>query len=234
MTEMQQGMVETNNTTQPVEQVQQPAAEKLLKQSEVNELVGRAKHEAVERYKRSLSQEPIDTQRATQHTSIGNAYTPEQIRQLAAEEAERLRNEWIQDAQRTEQEKQAQRIANDFFNKLSAGKSKYEDFDKLLEQVNLPAYANAVQLSNEIENTADVWYHLLNDPLKLEAINLMAERSPVAAKAQMKRLSESLKANADAANVKMPNAPLDHMKPSNTGTDNRVLSVSDYRRKYIV
>lgn len=216
----------SNNSPPEVSQPQSGgSSEKLLKQSEVNEIVGREKKEAVERYKREMSS-------TSQPQQSPQSLSQDDVKRMAAEEVERLRNEYQQDALRTAQEQEAKRIASDFFTKLEANKDKYPDLPKAMADIDLPSYGNAVQLAASVENTADVWNHLVNDPVKLEAINLMAARSPKAAIAQIKRLSESLKENEQAGNFKLPNEPLSKLKPSNTGMDTGAMSVSDYRKKY--
>ena len=231
-------------------------AERTFKQSEVNDLVGRAKSEAIERYKRESSMashnyQPQQQQYNPSQNPQGNMQQPyqphsqaeseERIRRMAAEETQRLRNEWIQESHRNAQEQDAQRIATEFFTKIEAGKGSIENFDKAMADIDLRAIPYHVQLASMVDNTAEVMYELATNPTKIGAlqslidIDLRAGRQPKLAMAEMKRLSDSIKTNKQATNFRAPNEPLSQLRPSNAGADNnRVLGVSDYKRKYRV
>lgn len=259
MTEMVNGDQSATNfasvpvTTSPTPSQAPVETERTFKQSEVNDLVGRAKSEAVDRYKResSIASHNVSNQQQQQPyipQNMQQQYQPpaysasqDEIRRLAAEEAHRLRNEWIQDANRSAQEQDAQRIASEFFTKLESGKGKLDDFDKVLADVDLRSIPYHVQLANMVDNTAEVMYELAKNPSKIGAIqnlidiDLRAGRQPKLAISEMKRLSQSIKDNEKAVNFKNPNEPLSQMRPSNAGTDNKgVLTASDYKRRYKV
>lgn len=214
-------------------------AERTFKQSEVNDLVGRAKSEAVERFKREASIASHNYQ-PQQQPQYGQSQHPQQpvqqaqpqyngmseneYRRMAAEEAQRLRNEWVQDAQRTAQEQDAQRIANEFLTKIGTGKTKYQDFDQKVQEVGFGNFPHIVQLANMMENTDDIVYELANNPTKIGAIQTLIDHAirsgtqPTLALAEMRKLSNSIKENAKASNFKAPNDPLSQMRPSNAGT----------------
>lgn len=220
-------IVDTSSTTSHASEPSAPVQEKLLKQSEVNDIVGRAKHEAVERFKREQSRQ-VDPNTETRNISHDD------IRRMAAEEASRLRNEWVQEQQRIAGEKDAERIAGEFFTKLGTGKERYQDFDKTIENVDFAAIPNIVQLSNMVDNTADVMYELAKNPSKIATLQQLISISPKLAYSEMQRLSSSIKDNANVSNYKSPNDPLSQMKPSNTGTDAGALTVTSLRSKYRV
>lgn len=250
MTEMVNGMnqgSETNSqpaTSATVSTSSPVVDDKSFKQSEVNDIVKRAKHDAVETFRRMQTEQPNyvqqkypDSVSQNQNQNIPNPDAPltqERVRQLAAEETQRLRDQWTQEAYNASQAQEAQRIALEFTTKINAGKSKYQDFDKSLENIDLGQYSSTVQISNMFDNAADIWYTLANDPVKLEGFNSFASKNPKAAYEKMHKLSQSLKDNEVASNMRVPNEPLSKLRPSNTGTDNGVMSISDARRKYKV
>jgi hypothetical protein len=228
-------------------------SERTFKQSEVNDLVGRAKSEAIERFKRESSvashQQPPQQQpyQAPQQPSYQQPQhqpqhvSEDQVRRMAAEETQRLRNEWIQESRIQSQEQDAQRIASEFFTKLEAGKSTLQDFDKVMGEVDLRSIPYHVQLANMVDNTAEVMYELAKNPSKIGQlqslidIDVRAGRTPKLALTEMKRLSQSLKDNAQGAKFKSPNDPLSQLPSSNAGTGSQgALSVGDYKRKYRV
>ena len=206
--------------------------EKSFTQSEINDIVGRAKHEAVERYKRS-SEPSAQPQIQSQQANSQSALSPDDFRRMAAEEVQRSWKEQRESEQRSAQEKDAERIAKEFFAKLSAGKEKYQDFDSVVGDIQFNAFPKVVQLAHGyVENTADVMYELGKDRIRMANLESLAERSPQDAIKQVQRFAQSIKDNATAANVKFPREPLSQLRPSNTGTDNGVLAVRDLRSKY--
>lgn len=224
----------------------QTAEERLFKQSEVNDIVKRAKYGAVEDFKRNLNERPDYLQQKypdlanqqnqptnTQHNQIPQS--EDNIRRLAAEEAQRLRDQWVQEARNQAEVDNAKRIVENFWNKVAPGKEKYSDFEKVTGSIPYARFPNVVQLlASHIDNSHDVLYALGNDMMKLVQLEQTAREFPEAAIVQAQRLSQSLKDNEAASQVRVPNEPLSQMRPSNTGTDNGVMGVRDYRRKYKV
>jgi len=225
----------------PAQQQSAPAPssdERVLRQSEVNEIVKRAKLNAVDDYKRLQSEQPNYFnqkygENAPQHQPVNqNAPTPNEAhyRQIAAQEAQRLRDEWVQEARTKSESEHAQRIVQNFWDKISPGKDKYQDFEKVTGDIEYARFPNVVQmLSEHIDNAHDVLYAFGNDPMKMSHLEALAERSPRAAIQHAQRLSQSLKENDKASKIRMPNEPLDQLRPSNTGTDNGVMGAKDYR-----
>lgn len=253
MTEMAQGMSQSPDTSSvnpassastsaPVQSSAQTHEERIFRQSEVTDIVKRERNEAVDRYRRLQSEQPDyaaqkygDVARNQQQppTNQTGHVDENRYRQIASEEAQRLRDQWSQEAQARNQEELAQRTVQNFRNKVDAGRSKYEDFDKVTGDIDIVAFPNVVQLlADYIDNSGDVLYALGKDLTKMELLESMASRSPKSAITQVQRLAESLKQNDAAKNVKFPNEPLSQLRPSNTGMDNGAMSVADYRKKY--
>ena len=224
------------STPAPSENVQ---SERTFRQSEVNELIGRAKNEAVDRFKRESS---IASHTQQQSSYQQQSQQPQQdFRKVAAEEVQRMFDQRVQEQQQASDQQQAERIASEFFTKIEAGKGKFEDFDKVLNDIDLRSIPNHVQLANMVDNTAEVMYELAKNPSKLGMIqalvdiDIKAGRQPKLALAEIKRLSQSIKDNEQAGKYQAPNAPLSQSKPSNAGTGNTgPLSIADYKRKYKV
>ena len=214
---------------QPSTVVEQPT-EKMLSQSEVNDLVGRVKQEAavkaVEQYKR---QQPAPE---AQKSGLNES----DYRRMAAEEAQRLRDEWIKEAQTKSETESAQRIVKNFYDKVQAGKGKYEDFDNVTGDMNLSAFPNVVQLlADHIDNSGDVLYELGKNRLKLVQLEQLANLSPRDAIVEAQRLAKSIKSNEEVQGYKVPNSPLSQQRPSNVGTDSGgALSMKDLKAKYKV
>lgn len=231
-------MVESNmdgvQSEAPVQAVVTDVPEKTLKQSEVDAIVGRVRGEGREQGRREASEE-LQKQYAPQAQSYAppqsnpqNQYapTPDQIQKMVDD---RLKQ--------TEVERHAQKIASEFHAKIATGASKYEDFDKVhqeLQQMITPAaYADLAYLANHVDNAADILYTLRKDPRKLAEIAILAGIGEDAAKDGIQQLSQSLKANDQGIRQKQPPKPLDQIKPSNIGVDNGDMkgwSVSDFQQ----
>lgn len=220
--------------------------ERTFKQSEVNDIVKRAKLNAVDDFRRLQSEQPAyfaqkyGTNDQTefppsQQKQVTSPVSEQEIRRLAAEETQRLRDSWVQEARTNYETQQAQKTVENFFTKVNPGREKYQDFDKVTGNIPLAKFPNVVQILGEhIDNAQDVFYSLGNDPSRLLQLEALAEKDMNYALHQAQRLSQSLKDNDKASTAKVPNPPLSQMRPSQTGTDNGVLSFGDLRRKYRV
>jgi len=236
--------------TQPVESGEsrnsEAGSEKTFTQSDVNDIVKRAKQEAVERDRRlrteqpeyaqkkytdNFSQSPRENQRNYENPNISN---DDQIRQIVADEARRQRDAWEKENLERSQKEQAQGIVSKFLSKVNAGKEKYTDFDSVTGDIEFARFPNTVQLLAEhIDNAADVLYELGKDRFKMAQLESLSYMSPNDAIKQAQRLADSIKQNADASRIRLPNEPLSQLRPSTTGTDNgQTPSMSELKRKY--
>lgn len=228
-----QGSVSESGSVPQQSQPAERPQERTFRQNEVDSIVKRAKSDALESYKRMAQEQPeYLAQKMQDAPRDSSGLSHDEIRRIAAEEANRQKDVWIDDARRKAEESEGQRIANEFLTKVKGASDKYPELSKQMERMDLSKYGYAAQLTNMVENTADVWQHLVSDPFKLATINQMAKDDPQFAYSHLQSLAESLKNNDKAANTRLPNAPLTPLRPSNVGTDNGVLSVKDLRRKY--
>jgi hypothetical protein len=258
--EQANGLSQSQSTSTPVAASSEPAPvtsspapsseERVFRQSEVNDLIGRGKKEAVDSYIRKQQQATYSEQRYGDNTaipqnnyqqqSLNNAVLPEdRIRQISAEAAQKHIEEVRKEAFNYAQNEQAKKTVDMFNNKMQQGKDKYNDFDSVMGSMRdqLRNFPNVVSImSHYIENAHDVMYHLANNQGKMAEIERLADdpRFQHIAIQQAQRLSQSLKENDDASKLKHPNEPLSQMRPSNTGTGSGVMSVSDFRKKYRV
>jgi hypothetical protein len=215
---------------------QSTPSEKMLRQSEVNEIVGRAKQDAasraVEQYKRSMEspQQQSQQQQAPQHNM-----SEERFRQMAAEEAQRIRDQERSEWQTRTETENAQRIVKNFYDKIEAGKEKYEDFEKVTGNLDLSRFPNTVHMLAEmVDNPHDVLYELGKNRAKMAQLEIAAREFPQEALFDLKRLADSIKNNEAASSRRTPNAPLSQQRPSNVGTDSgrNAMSMRDLKAKY--
>ena len=230
------------STAAPAATPQSTPEERNFRQSEVNDIVKHAKNDAVEKYKRMQTEQPHyaqqkygeNAQQSTTQHSQGMS-SEENLRRIAAEEVHNLRDQWAKEAQTKAQEDYATRTVQNFYNKISPGREKYNDFEKVTSDIEYARFPNVVQLlADNVDNSHDVLYELGKDRMKMASIEVLANLSPKDAVIQMQRLSNSIKENEIASKTRQPNEPLSQLRPSNTGTDNGAMSVSDFRKKYKV
>ena len=216
----------------PVETAQQ-TQERLFKQAELNEIVGRAKHDAVESYKRQQQQ---TQQQAPQYSQApaSKSLSEDDVKRLTGEELNRYREEWTRESQERMNAEAAERIVNSYKEKISAGKDKYEDFEAVTNNVDMRYYPNVVQLLAEyVDNSHDVLYDLAKNRSKLYQLESTCQHNPQDAIYEIKRLSDSIKANETHSQMNTARAPLSQQRPSNTGTDSgNTLSMRDLKKKY--
>lgn len=210
-----------NQNVTPVEVTpaqQEVAQEKLLKQSEVNELVGRVKHEAYTKGMRDAVQ-----QQPQQASSMGGMtqLTDEQIRQVIADER-----------QKQDHMEQVKNTLTNFAQQMGAGKSNYSDFDETVANLgdmkNIP---HVVQMATETGIAGDIMYELGKNPGKVASLTTLAYINPHLAQVEMRKLADSIKANQKAKDVPQANEPLTSVQPSTVGTDNGSSTISDLRNK---
>lgn len=218
-------------------QAEPVVTEKMVPQSQVNEIVGNAKREAAERavenYKRQNAQAtPQQSYQAQEHSSYRGA-SEDDVKRVAGDEIKRHFSQLEQEAQERAHQDAANRIVGMFKDKIVAGKDKFEDFDSVTSNVAMQRYPNVVQLLAEhVDNTADVLYHLAKNRDKLYRLEALSGHSSSDAIYEIKRLADSIKSNEMVTGTKHANTPLSQQRPSNTGTESGTLSMSDLKRKY--
>jgi hypothetical protein len=215
------------------------ASEKMLPQSEVDKIVARAKNAAVENYKRLYTEQPQYAQQKygdpvpAYANAQSQSVNEDNYRKIAAEEAQRMRDDIFNQAQQKQQEEYAQRIVQNFWQKVSPAKESYEDFDKVTGDLNLQSFPNTVQiLAEHVENSGDMLYELGKDRLKLAQIEQLANMSPNDAIVQAQRLSNALKERKESQATQTPKAPLSQLQPNVQGNASNVMSWKDLQRKW--
>jgi hypothetical protein len=226
----------SDTNQQPAESLTQLQNEKMIPQSQLNEIVGNAKREAAEKAAARAVEDYKRQQTASQNVSQSHPeaqMSEDYFKRKTLEILDEQKSEWEKQQAEKYQVEYAQRVVDAYKNKIAAGKDKYQDFDSVVNDVDMREFTNVVQLLAEhVDNSADVLYHLAQRPADLDKFDEMYARRPQYAIKEMKRLSESIKANEAANQVKIPNAPLSQQRPSNTGTDSGALSLRDLKAKY--
>jgi len=212
--------------------------EKMVPQSQVNDIVRRRTQEAAERavenYKseqQTRRAEPVSSDSSYNQTSKG--ISEDDVRRLTSEELDRKREQWSREQQEKLDSETAQRIVDAYRRKIEPGREKYQDFETVTNSVDMRYYPNVVQLLAEhVDNSHDVLYELARDRRKLYDLESICLHNASDGIYEIKRLADSIKANEQVSQTRQPNAPLTQQRPSNTGTDSAPLSIRDYKRMY--
>lgn len=191
--------------------------EKMFSRDEVAKIVNAEKNKALEKERERLKAETV----AQVSPSFESPQaSDEHVRKLINEEAQRMATMQT-----------AQRIAEEFTQKMVAAKDKYQDFEQTVAKLNLPQIPHIINWANSLDNTADVMYDIAKHPAKFANLIMLAHTAPHLAAEEMQNLSKSIKQNEDAAKRQTPLEPLSQVKPSTTGKDNGSMTVSDYRKQ---
>lgn len=210
---------DTSDSSSATNTAQEAPSEKMIPQSQVNAIVGKARQEAAERVRRELEQ----SKEQTSTPQLGG------MKQMSQDEINRLIDQRVEEKSH---KAYAEQLINDFTGKLKAGAEKHADFDAVVSELNLPANPALVRWTNGLDNTADVLYDLGKHPEKYANVVMLANTAPAMAQSLLKRLSDSVKKNEEAIkSERNVNEPLDHLKPSPTGMDSGNLTVSDLRKQ---
>lgn len=218
-----------------------PPPEKMLTASQVNELIKKAKRKGEQKMQEQLdaAKQEIEQLRAQQPQQV--APEPQQPVQQQGIDQQALEQRMMQLLEQKQQEAEQKRyeeqlkqevdsVAQQYFGKMAQGKDLYEDFEAITADFNPAEFPQLVFLANQLDNTAALVYELRKNPGKLADLAVLVERSPGMARAELMKLSDSIKRNDEAKrNLQEVQAPLDRQKPSQAGTDGDPKNVRDFK-----
>lgn len=268
MTEVTQGSSQGLENASQQQAVSQPVASepsqnsgaasaRSFTQAEVDRIVGGAKRDAVDTYKRlqveqpeyfarKYGEQPAASQQSVNQNTPQNpqanqvstpvGMTQDEIRRMAAEEVQRSMEHTRTEEQRKARQQQEERIVADFFTKLNTEKDTYPDLDKKMANLDLSKMPNTVWLSKDLDHKTlkSVYDHFGDHPEKAVQIEQLTYFKPQAAFSKLQQLVQSIKDNETVANIKLPNAPLSQTRPGNSGlgSSGQGLSIAEARQKY--
>lgn len=208
--------------------------EKTLTQSQVNKIVQHekakaadaARRQAEEKHQRDLEMLQASArgvQQDQRNESVSRDVDVNTIYQQLQEKfnTERLQNEMSQ-------------IANNYLAKMQKGPEAYDDFSDVTKDFDPTAFPQLVYLVAGLDNAADIIYDLSKNPMKLAALDRLAEKAPQKARAELLSLSASISQNKQAqadAESQQSEAPLDRLQPSRVSGSNGKMGIRDLRNQ---
>lgn len=225
-------MVEEN---QGVDEAQQAAidAEKMLPQSEVNNLIGRAKAEAAERGRQKAEAEFQKQLEELQSQKQDAQARGEDTRDIDVDALyQQVHERFNTEMQQRQIEQHMAQIADAYESKIAGGSKDYEDFGDVVKEFNPAEFPQIVYLVANMDNAADIIYELAKNPQKLATVDYLSQRSPKRAQSELMSIGRSIAANKAALseeNQAQTQAPLDRLQPSSKTGSNGQMSVGDLR-----
>lgn len=212
----------------------------------VSEIVRRERQRAIQKAKREFMQE-MEAQQAAQvqpaaaqpqsapQVGMGgmSPLSPEHIKQLIADEAQKLDEKRRQEDLHAQQQQAAYNIAQQFNSQMANGKAKRPDFDDKVKDLEFNSMSEIVHLAAETGIADEIMYDLAENPQKITHLMILAHTQPKLARAEMQKLASSIKANQAAVQQASPREPLGQVTPSVVGTDSGNMSVADFRKMFI-
>ncbi len=219
------------------------AQEEMIAKSRVNDIVKREKAAAADKVRRemeALHAQEVERLRAEQPTSQGNnpqgydANIDEKLNKLledkirAIQEEEQRRE---QEAQQAELKKQLDESAHQYLLKVEQGKAEFPDFDEVMKDFDIRRFSGVALLAGQLDNPAAIMYELAQNPGKVANLHILAQEAPQMALKEMKKLSDSIAKNQQAAlNNVQTNAPLSRLKSSTVaGADTGEMGLKDFK-----
>lgn len=203
-------------------------SEKLLKQSEVNELIGKIKHSERQKGHEEGYQKAISSMGGMKQ----EAPASQNVEDVVRSQFEKMRAEENAKAMEQNRTHQWNSMLGQLKPKVDEAAKKYADYDEVTSQVNfIKDVPEILAYANTVDNGGDVLYDLAKNPLKISQIT--GARSPQLAALAIKQISDSIKANEQAqAGMTKTREPISQIKPSPVGTGQGQMSIKDYKAKY--
>lgn len=224
--------VQSNDLQDPVV----APAEKLVPQSEVNDIVHKRTAAAIEKTRRETTEE-VKRQYESQLTqskssSMGGMTQPgsEEIQRMIEESTQKTLSKVIEENRQQYLHDEYKKDVDNFLSKIDASKDRYPDLKDKIAELGLPTVASVVSIVNSFDNTADIMNDLAENPLKLIQIQALYKANPTLALKEMNKMSESIKKNQNALSMDSVDKPLRRITPSNSGMDNGSSTISNLRK----
>jgi hypothetical protein len=210
--------------------------DKLVPQSEVNDIVGSVRSKAYQKgyaeaeqaYQSKLANEARQKDVAPMQSSHG----------LSADDVRRITNEHMRELQAEQQKlheeaiqrEYTQRVCNELAPKIASASTKYSDFEEVMREADfMGETSDMLDLVNCVDNSGEVLYELGQHPSKIGALRNLSQRLK---EIEIRKISKSIKRNEEAASQGKTPAPLSQIKSTNIGSSDGDLSVKQLRSKY--
>jgi hypothetical protein len=207
-----------------------------LSQEQVNRIVAReksraaeaARREAESKYQQELEKlQQIRQSQAERNDNVSRDVDADAIYQQVQERF----NAKMQEEQ---MRKQMEEVASNYLRRVEDGKKAYADFEEVTKEFDPTAFPQLTFLLSGIENAGDVLYDISKNPMKLAALDRIAEKNPRLAQNELQKLAKSIAENKQAqmdAQYQQAPDPLDRLSPTRISGDRKINTISDLRNQ---
>lgn len=237
----QSAEAQENNATSDSDlaNVNAPKEEPMVPQHVLNSFAGQSKKREKEAFEkgRQAALEQLNSSNEKQQTPSYDAnLSLDQIRNMIREENEKR----VEEERQKYHEREAQNLANRFLAKMESGKSNYDaqEFDQAISELELEKTAaiNLVQLTEPLDNTADVMFHFAQNPGTAAEVISAFQVNPRWAHKMVKNISDKIRANQNPSpyfDIKSPIPPVKRSRISNDGSSEPSLSIKDLKMQHL-
>lgn len=195
--------------------------EKLLTQSEVNRIVGEVKRKERDVYDRRYNENV-----SSKTEPLNSGYVKESDLQRIIDERVKANELKLQQQYAAQvQAEQDKKICGDLVQKINESKSKYDDYDEIVNGDFLKGSDELLRAVNEVPNSGDVLYYLGNNLLKVGSLKNL---TPAQSRAELRKLSKSIQANQSASSTSLASEPLTQSKPGSSSAKARKIDTIDW------
>ena len=209
-------------------------AEKLVPQSHVNKIVQDAYERASTKARKEAEmqyQQQLEAIRSNQQQKDSTTSKEIDTDALYQQVQERFHRE-MQEQQQTQHMNQ---VANSYMAKMAQGRETHgAEFDEAMKDFDPTAFPQLVYLVANMEGASDIMFDLAKNPMKLAALDRIAEKNPRQAQSELTKLAASISQNRQAqqdAESQGTSAPLDRLNPSRVSGSGGKQSISDLRNQ---
>jgi len=211
-----------------------PQQEKMLSQNDVNSMIAGAKRKAYDKgleVGRSNQEQPTQPITNNVGAGIGESQISSMIESKIAEMAKQQQENLVMQNNRD----QANRIVADLTSKMEAAKQNIPDYDEAMTAVNnfndVPAILASV---HTLDNAGEVLHHLAKNPKDIPVLDALARGIPGAATAELRKISDRLKQNANGKKSAYAPEPISQIETNiRDGIgDGTPQSIADFKNIY--
>lgn len=216
--------------------VEKAPDEKMLSQTQVDDIVSKRVAEAQAKARQQAQAEfEAKYQRMQEEKNQSQMQGDGDMRQMNADAIyQQVQEKFNQEMERKAYEDQITRVAQNYHNKVNAAKSAYEDFDDIMANFEPDKFPELIFLVANMDNAGDIVYDIAKNPQKLTHLYDLALRSPKMAQAELAKLSKSITDNkmaiAEARQTEV-DAPLGRLKPSQISGNSGKMTLRDLKNQ---
>lgn len=223
---------QTENVVAEEGQQTAPAApaEKMVPSSHVSKIAAREARAAAEKERQRVTAEFEQKISQMQQGQQGQQQPPANVGGIAQIPPEQLKEAIHAAAWEMSRTNHANQVEQNWLSAMNAEMQEDPDFVDLYDALGIEQHPELVLGISGMDNKAAVVKDLAKNPSKYANILMLAKSGSMKlAQSELNKLSASIKVNEDAKKIPKVDAPLSQIKPSNIGSDNGEMSVSDFK-----